>query len=65
MAERNPVLPQPLHAGQMLSPVLGELPGLIRRRVVLLIGHYEQDVRATTHPAILLPRPVTCLTPIG
>ena len=49
MTERHPVLPQPLHAGQMLPPVLGELVGLIRRRVVLLIGQDEQDVRARRH----------------
>ena len=53
MAERHAVLPQPLHARQMLSPVLGELVGLVRRRVVLLIGHDDQDVRATRHAATL------------
>ena len=53
MAERHPVLPQPLHAGQMLPPELGELVGLVRRRVVLLIGQDDQDVRATRHAATL------------
>ena len=47
MTERHPVLPQPLHAGQMLPPELGELIGLVRRRVVLLIGQDDQDVRAS------------------
>ena len=51
MTERHPVLPQPLHARQMLSPELGELVGLVRRRVVLLIGQDDQDVRATSHDA--------------
>ena len=46
MAERHPVLPQPLHAGQMLPPVRGKLLGLVRRRVVKLIGQDDQDVRA-------------------
>ena len=53
MAERHPVLPQPLHAGQMLPPVLGELLGLVRRRVVQLIGQDDQDVRARRHAATL------------
>ena len=53
MTERHPVLPQPLHAGQMLPPELGELLGLIRRRMVLLIGHDEQDVRTTGHAATI------------
>ena len=59
MAERDPVLPQPLHTGQMLPPELGELIGLVRRRVVLLIGQDEQDVRAAGHAATLRSRSVS------
>ena len=47
MGERHAVLPQPLQAGQMLPPVLGELVGFIGRRVVLLVGQDDQDVRAS------------------
>ena len=65
MAERHPVLPQTLHARQMLPPERGKLAGLVRRRVTLLIGQQDQDVRATTHTAILSPRSVACVTRIG
>ena len=63
MAERHPVLPQPLHPGQMLSPERGELVGLIRRRVPLLIGQDDQHVRATSHTAILTTRAPPCASP--
>ena len=53
MAERHAVLPQPLHARQMLPPVLGELVGFIRRRVMLLVGQDDQDVRARSHAATM------------
>src|SRR4051794_10384017 len=54
MAERDPVLAQPLHAEKMLAPVRGELGGLVRGRVVLLIGEDDQDVRAS-HAWIFTP----------
>ena len=54
MTERHPVLPQPLHTGQMLPPELGEFIGFVDRRLVLLIGEDEEDVRARGHAATLL-----------
>jgi len=65
MAERHTVLPQPLHAGQMLSPVLGQLVGFIRRRVALLVGQDHQDVRTTSHGAALTLAPFRRIARIG
>ena len=65
MTERHAVLPQPLHAGQMLPPELGELLGLVGRRVVLLIGHDDQDVRARRHAATVTLTLSQCIVLIG
>ena len=53
MTERHPVLTQPLQTGQMLPPELGEFIGFVHRRLVLLIGHDEENVRAGAHIGIV------------
>jgi hypothetical protein len=65
MPERHPVLSQPLQTGQMLPPELGEFIGFIGRRVVLLIGEDEEDVRARSHATTLAHPPRQRLVQIG
>jgi hypothetical protein len=64
-AKRDAILPQPLHTGQMLTAVLRQLLGLVRRRKALLIGQNDQDVRALAHAPTLPSHAAARIIPIG